>query len=262
MALTKRQIEALKSVSVDVNHIVADENGFRGLNEEIAETYNQNEAAKLAMSDPTLKNVAVAVPKVEPVTVASKPVPRQIKTNPRPVKTNTVSEVSMQLPNLDDELDAALAQARKTVAATPAPAPAPEPVAEEVSFKSQVEELLARIPGAPSMAQIEAFKKSSGGVYATAFSEKDIFLYTFLKRSQWNKIREIIDTKVETIQGTDPQRELKEKVVKACVLWPDIRKDEFVYSAPAGLVDTLFELIMLHSYFLSTQQAMQLTVSL
>jgi hypothetical protein len=260
MALTKRQIEALKSVSVDVNHIVADENGFRGLNEEIEETYNQNEATQLAKKDPTLKNVTVNSPKAPETPVANKPVPRQIKTNARPVKTNSASEAPMQLPNLDDELDATLASVRKNAA--PPTTAAPEPVAEETSFKSQIEELLSRIPGAPTMAQIESYKKSSGGVYATAFSEKDIFLYTFLKRSQWNKIREIIDTKVETIQGTDPQRELKEKVVKACVLWPDIRKDEFVYSAPAGLIDTLFELIMLHSYFLSTQQAMQLTVSL
>lgn len=261
MALTARQREALKRVSVDVNHIVNDEEVFKALNEEIAETYNQDEALKFAKEDPTLKSVPVKPTPSLPAAQEAKPIPRRIKPNTPVVKTPTKSEAPMSTSDLDRELDATLATMRKQAAPQPAPAPAPEPE-EEVTFKSQVEELLSKIPGAPTPGQIEALKKQHGGLYATAFSETDIFLYTFLKRSQWNKIREIIELKSEKIEGTDPQRELKEKVVKACVQYPNVHKEEFMYSAPAGLIDTLFELIMLHSYFLNTQQAMQLTVSL
>lgn len=278
--LTKKQIEALRSISVDTSAVLSSEEAMNGLNEEIMDMVNTyateqdaNEA-KSRLGKPMLPEATPSKPKTSEVAKNEvKRTPRVIgKKQNMPARTNIEVEKSME--DIESELDRQIEEARRqkrelaekqaVVAAAAAAAAKPvveEEQEEEQSFKSQIEEMLSKIEGAPTKAQIAAWKKN-GTLHATAFSETDIFLFTYLKRSQWTKIKEIVETKTETISGTDGQRELKEKVVKSCVLWPNIRSDEFTYSAPAGLVDTLFDLIMLHSYFLSTQQAMQLTTTL
>ena len=62
--------------------------------------------------------------------------------------------------------------------------------------------------------------------------------------------------------GNKAEDNLKESVLKHCVLWPKVDALEFLYNSRAGVIDTLFELIMLNSYFLTPQQSLQLTVSL
>ena len=55
---------------------------------------------------------------------------------------------------------------------------------------------------------------------------------------------------------------LKEKVVQNCVLWPKPLPVEFFYNSRAGIVDGLYEAIMIQSGFLSPQQLMLLTTQL
>ena len=61
----------------------------------------------------------------------------------------------------------------------------------------------------------------------------------------------------------DPEELLREKVIQMTVKWPrGISSPEFLYNSRAGVVPTLYQTILLHSYFLSPQQAMMLTAQL
>lgn len=132
------------------------------------------------------------------------------------------------------------------------------------SIKDQVVNLLKSAPNAPSDKQIQAWKVKHGqnSIYALGMGEGDVYVFTHLKRGQWKKIQEII-TKMSnadnTFDGTD---EMKKKVVQYCTLFPAPLPIEFFYNSRAGVLDALYEAILLNSYFLSPQQTMMLTTQL
>ena len=93
-----------------------------------------------------------------------------------------------------------------------------------------------------------------------ALSEDDIYIFTHLKRGQWQKIQEII-AKAAEVGNADAEDKLKEKVIQHCVLWPSLTL-EFFYNSKAGVIDSLYQVILLNSFFLTPQQAMLLTTQL
>lgn len=131
------------------------------------------------------------------------------------------------------------------------------------SMKGQILDLLKETPGAPSEAQINKWKTIHGenAVHVMAFGKGDVYIYTHLKRGQWKKIQEVM-VKIQETQNTDAEDALKEKVLQYCVLWPTSLPLEFFYNSRAGVVDSLYQVILLNSYFLSPQQAMLLTTQL
>ena len=137
---------------------------------------------------------------------------------------------------------------------------APEP--EIGVTKNRVMEALAKLKDAPTENHIKKWKQDLGedGVHVTVFSEKEIYVYRHLSRSQWQKVQEMI-SKLQTAKTNVSEDELKEKVVTHCILWPSLTL-EWKYNSRAGVLDALYQAIMLQSYFLSPQQVMSLTCEL
>ena len=246
--LSARQIEMLKRKSPTADDILENDEYLSELREEIAASYDQG---KIPSGDIIEQPVLAAV-------IAEQKPPVEIK--------NTESRSpKMSEYNPEAELDAML----EAVKAAPAPV-REEPVEEEVDPEttrvSQIRELLNTCQDAPSDQQIAQWKHQHGenGVHATAFGEGEAYVFTYLRRGAWQKIQNVIQQAVEkqTLANKDPDAELKEKVLQFCILYPRPLGVEFFYNSRAGTIDTLFDLIMLHSHFLNTQQAMMLTTQL
>ena len=130
-------------------------------------------------------------------------------------------------------------------------------------MRSQILELLKNSPDAPNEAQINKWKQQYGSnsVHLMALGEGDVYIFTHLKRGQWKKIQEMMTKIQESGGNTDMEDSLKEKVIQHCMLWPSLPV-EFYYNSRAGVVDSIYQVILLNSYFLSPQQAMLLTTQL
>lgn len=190
----------------------------------------------------------------------------------RPGQRNfKVNRSKTEVPVEQNDLDAELARMEKEIeaqrqeAASNAPQAQEEAIQEgpEAAMKNQILEALKAIPGAPGEQQIEMWKRSRGknSVYVMAFSESDVYIYSFLTRGQHQKIQEIVKKAAE-VGNANIENMLKEKVVQNCVLWPKPLPVEFFYNSRAGIVDGLYEAIMIQSGFLSPQQLMLLTTQL
>lgn len=249
-ALSQDQVEALNSISVSATDVLSN---LEDLNDEIVESgYDVNSNEQQALPN-------TAAPR------AAKPTAKQVK------KKQSKSALRTQIPperkprgadnmDFDQELEAAANEldARTT------PTNANADVAEGAdTMKGQIMELLANTPGAPNAATIEKWKAQLGqnAVHVMAFGEGDVYIFTHLKRGQWKKIQELM-AKAQETGATDVEDALKEKVVTYCTLWPKPLPVEFFYNSKAGVVDSLYQVILLNSYFLSPQQAMMLTTQL
>ena len=157
--------------------------------------------------------------------------------------------------NLDSELDALDEQLN-------APAEAEQQAPEGQSMQDQVLQLLKDAPNAPTEKQIAMWKRQHGknAVHLMGLGEGDVYIFTHLKRGQWKKIQELM-AKAQQTGAQDVEDQLKEKVIQHCVMWPQLGV-EFFYNSRAGIVDSLYQVILLNSYFLSPQQAMLLTTQL
>jgi hypothetical protein len=140
---------------------------------------------------------------------------------------------------------------------------APEP-APQSNIKDQVVELLALAPNSPKKPQIDAWKERYGknGVHVMAFGEGEVYVYHHLTRGEWKKIKDIMAKLQETgTEGGEIEERMKEKVVQYCVLWPSVN-EEWLQNCKAGVLDSLYQMILLNSGFLTPQQAMLLTTQL
>lgn len=243
--LNSAQLEALKSVSPTGNQILEN---LDSLNEEIDET----------------KDTAKVLPKTEPV---RKVRPGQkIEKQKRGPKRRLNKKRNTDMNDLDSELaqmEEELLTSKKQVDASASTETQQEVEAPEDAMKNQILEALKGLKGSPSQAQINAWKDARGAnsVYVMAFSESDVYIYSFLTRGQHQKIQEIVKKAQET-GNINIENMLKEKVVQNCVLWPRPLPVEFFYNSRAGVVDGLYEAIMIQSGFLSPQQLMLLTTQL
>lgn len=164
-------------------------------------------------------------------------------------------DLDQELEAMSKEVDAAVAQKE----ATQQPVP---PQAPEESLRDKAMELLGKSAGAPSMAQIEQLKARYGadGVNMLALGEGDVYIYTHLRRKQWQKIQEMA-AKMAEAGNAEFEEKLKEKVVQHCTIWPKISL-EMLYNSRAGVFDALYQAIMTESYFLDQRQVMMLTFQL
>ena len=142
----------------------------------------------------------------------------------------------------------------------------PEPVTVEnvPEMKDQILDLLKSDPNAPSQEEVNAWKEKYGknGVHVMAFGEDDIYIYHHLTRGEWKKIKDIMNRlKDSGKDGDEVEEKLKEKVVLYCVLYPSVDEKWLEYFK-AGVLDSLYQMILLNSGFLTPQQAMLLTTQL
>jgi len=253
--LGQDQLEALSSISVNPEDIL---NNLEDLNEEIEESFETvNEEANTLpevnvpkkTKRSTMKKSAVGRPNPKK---GVGPAAEARKRNQKKAKRKT------QMPEMDLEQELASMEGALEERAVPEEGEDYNDV-----MKDQIIELLGKTKGAPSEAQINAWKRQYGdnAVHVMALGEGDVYIFTHLKRGQWKKIQEIAQ-KAQQTQATDIEDMLKEKVVTYCTLWPKPLPVEFFYNSRAGVVDSLYQVILLNSYFLSPQQAMLLTTQL
>ena len=243
--LNDQQKQALNSVTPTADEILANMNAY---NEQIESINDTNE------------EVTNTLPKANKVksskTVKSK---RRSRAKQKfdasnrvkpPEKPNTTMENIMnfdqELENISETLD------NKTATTTEDTATVTETTQQDnfgPDMKSQILELLGDRKDAPSQQHINSWKAQHGqnSVHCMALGEDDIYIFTHLKRGQWQKIQEII-AKAAEIGNSEAEDKLKEKVIQHCVLWPTLTL-EFFYNSKAGVIDSLYQVILLNSYF-------------
>jgi vacuolar-type H+-ATPase subunit I/STV1 len=226
--LNDEQMEALKKVSLTGDQIL---DNLDNLNEEIGDLIGQE------------------IPKTNTPNNINKI--KKVKSN----MTQTTMTLDEELEQMNKKLDAKLAAQEKS-AFQEEPEEPEEEVAEQGSIKDQVIDLLKKSKGAPSEQQIAKWKAQHGqnGVYAIGMGEGDVYVFTHLKRGQWKKIQEIMQKMQAQDDSFDAEDEMKKKVVQYCTLWPQQLGVEFFYNSRAGVLDAIYQSILLNSYFLSPQQ--------
>lgn len=176
------------------------------------------------------------------------------------IKNEPAVPVSAPLvaPSLEDELDAMLDQIPEQVLEEEE---APVTLQEEI--RGDVLQLLKDREDAPSDDQIVMWKEQYGeeAIQLIGLDKSNVYVYTHLTLSQWEKINEIVAKAQGTPMESQINNMLREKTIRTCVLWPELAPN-FFKVCKAGLPDTLYQLIMIQSYFLSPQQAMTLTTQL
>lgn len=235
-SINQSQLEALSSISVQPNHIL---DHMDDLNEELSSVYTAEE--KKIVSERKM------------------PPKKKMKTRSHYKKVDTPKEEENKMPSLDQELE----QFEELLEGTETETAEENDTFVGGTMKDQIMQLLKETTGAPNESQIARLKMQHGdnGVHVMAFGKGDVYVYTHLRRGQWKKIQEIM-IKVQETQNQDAEDALKEKVLQHCVLWPTNLPLEFFYNSRAGIVDSLYQVILLNSYFLSPQQAMLLTTQL
>lgn len=162
--------------------------------------------------------------------------------------------------NLEHELD----EISKAVAAAE-----PEPEVEEVPqvspeqmLEQQILHMLRSRQDAPTVEQIGAWKAKFGehAVNVTALDPDNVFVYTFLTVAQWDKIGKLNEA-LQQKKDENAEKRMKEAIVRTAILWPKLGPD-FFQTCRAGLPNTLFDAIMVTSYFLTPQQTLTLTTKL
>lgn len=233
--LNSHQKELIRKASVTPDDVLKN---LDALNEEIEETYND-----LVVKESTK--------------------PKKVETQMQDEKDlNLEKELAMLKAKIEvqEERKAKEAEAKKTAQSKEIPEEQLSP--EEQQRQAIMSVLLNKTE--LTEAHIENFKQKYGknGVNAIAFGEEDIYLFTYLRRGQFEKITELVQAAAKSDLQANADKLLKEKVVQYCVLWPKASSIEFLTNSRAGIIDTLYQTIMLNSYFLSPQQAMMLTTQL
>jgi hypothetical protein len=145
---------------------------------------------------------------------------------------------------------------------------------EEETVESQAEpeapkapDLLSIIqskPGGPSKQVIDTWKAKHGAIYASGFSEEELYIWRAISRNEYKKIQiegqEIAQMPVPA-EAMAAQMASEEKIVSMCILWPAKTAEELA-ADKGGTVPTLLEQIMQNSNFMTPQQASYLVVKL
>lgn len=244
--LSQEHVAALKKASPTAADILENLDGF---NEEIADlgaTTLPEDALPQAVK-PTKKKRAKAKKQATNQTRAQRKIAEAAKAQAQ--KEGTTMNLDDELDSLSNELDSRAQEAAAEMQAQ--------------SMQEQIVELLRSTPGAPDETQINLWKRKHGdnAVHVMGLGEGDVYVFTHLKRGQWKKIQELM-AKAQESGSRDVEDQLKERVLTHCVLWPNNLGTEFFYNSRAGVVDSLYQVILLNSYFLSPQQAMLLTTQL
>ena len=141
------------------------------------------------------------------------------------------------------------------VAEAPIEEPDPASAAQEQEMPVfSAKDALRAIPGAPSQEQIEAWKQEWGSVYTFPFDSKEIYIWRPMRRREW----QMLQSNEALIKE---EAKFQEQVVMRSVLWPKIGPVELNLSR-AGMIQTLFSVIMQGSYFLHPDFAITLVEEL
>lgn len=275
--LTPQQIRAMQANSPTPKDILENPAFAKELHEEVTGTYSLDDAYSYAEKhDKDIINRSSGhladnfVPEADPYDLNNlPPVEKEEAVKETPVANDEFLDAERELERQLEEARAARLKREEAAAAAAAEAAAQaqEPE-EEVDYETQrvaaIKDLLSNIPGAPDEAGIQRLKQATGNsLYVTAFGENEAYLFTHLKRGQFQKIQEVVGELAQADGFTqNPEDAMKEKVLQHCVVWPRPLTVEFFVNSRAGIVDSLYQNIMLHSYFLTPQQSLLITAQL
>jgi len=180
----------------------------------------------------------------------------------KPTIIETIIEESKKM-SLDNDLDSILEEAQpKAQEETPEPERVTQADSSD-NMRQQILGMLASDENAPTLEEIESWKDKYGknGIHVMSFGDNDNYIYHHLTRGEWKKIKEVMKRLRESENAEELEEKLKEKVVCGCVVWPEAN-EKWLESSKAGVVDSLYQMILLNSGFLTPQQAMLLTTQL
>ena len=130
---------------------------------------------------------------------------------------------------------------------------------EEVVPMDPLDAIAEQFKGAPSRAVIEGWRTSFGSVYAFVPDKDSLFLIRPLRRIEHRSIGRDVRQLAKSAAAQEDQsmveEQLHEKVVTMCMLYPQVTPN-FLTMSPAGLMSTIFNLIMEHSKFMSPETAL------
>lgn len=241
---TVAEAEALKNNSLNPSQIFEH---LEDLNEEITESYGQQviKDNKPATNVPVKSEAKQIVKKKRDLNPSNKqeekkPVINQVV---REIKTK---EVKMDLEKELNDLASSVKEEQNA----------------EQDQRAQLMSMISKLPSPPSENQINAWKREHGkdGVHITVFSPNEIYIYRHLSAAAWKQVRSTIEL-LQAKKENATEEDVKEKVVQYCMLWPALTL-EWKHTARAGVVNALYESIMLNSYFLTPAQIMAITTEL
>ncbi len=138
-------------------------------------------------------------------------------------------------------------------------------VEEEEELLDPLEALAKQFPDAPPRRIIEGWKELYGDVYAFVPDTNTVFLLRPLRRLEHKNIARDIRIFADGPTGREDPAQVEEmmheKVVTLCLLYPSASPN-FLSMSKAGLMPTLFNLVMEHSKFLSQQRALEVCYKL
>lgn len=244
--MNARQIQALRANEITAKDILENDNLF----EELVKDFDELDVEEAS----TLPN---SLPKKLPK-----------KLQPRPTGPMRVDRSRERVKTPDEELEEMNQEAAKVLADRQRESEAqqsekPQEAPEDL-MRQQILGALKGLPKGPTEADINRWKQEFGenAIYVTAFTEHDVYVYTYLRRKKWQQIKTAMANVAKTNPNVDIEEETRYKVLQYTILWPRPLSLEFLYEARGGILDSLFEVIMANSAFLPVQQAMMLTTQL
>lgn len=278
--VSEKALDALKRKSPSADSIIKSlpPSAFIPMNQEVEAIKEELKAIELEAQKKRETEELLKAPKYrrerkkQQALEAKKELPKPIETpiveEPKTIIEQLIKPIEKVEPmiDLDAELNKLSSEIEKKKA-PPAPPPAPvvqeAPRQEPFVVRDQIMELLAQEPNPPSYETIQAWKDRYGrtGIHVMAFGEGEVYVYHHLTRSEWKKIKELMNKLRESEDADEVEEKLKEKVVLYCVLYPSLNNNWLEY-CKAGVLDSLYQMILLNSGFLTPQQAMLLTTQL
>ena len=157
----------------------------------------------------------------------------------------------------------------------------------EKTASQRLYEILKDIPESPDLATIDSWKEKYGDIYASGFSEQEVFIFRSLSRAEYQAMQ--VSQQVKALRAQQKEQDImsneslneadrwthiessvkdnvseglknEEEVAEKCLLWPKKTSEEL--SKKAGTINVLFEQIMQNSNFLTPQQAAALVIKL
>lgn len=132
-----------------------------------------------------------------------------------------------------------------------------------INTGNQILDLFYGSENVPTEEEIELWKDKYGknSLTVMSFGENDNYVFHYLTKGEWRKIKEVMKVIREAENGEELEDKLKERVISSCVLFPKIDEHWFE-NCKAGAFDSLYQMILVESGFLTPQQAMLLTAQI
>ena len=126
---------------------------------------------------------------------------------------------------------------------------------EEETRQNVITNALSQFPNGPTQEMIEEWKATYGEIFASGFSDTELFVFRPVFRQEWLVLQEQVQ-KNEAM--TEPK--FQTEVCDLCILWRSSKQPWD--KTKAGTVAALYEMIMQNSNFVSPQTAAMLVVRL